>query len=70
MYFTENAGVDDLLENTRHALGLHLERSEAEALVSILDVNRNSTIQCEELEVGLQTAGTHHSNGRGWQKDD
>lgn len=47
------AGVDDLLEHTNRALGLTLERGEAAALVSILDVNGDNSIQCEELEVLL-----------------
>lgn len=43
--------VDGLLENTHRTLGLTLKRDEAEALVSILDVNGDQAIQCEELEV-------------------
>lgn len=45
------AGVDDLLDNTHRTLGLSLERSEAAALISMLDANGDNCIQCEELEV-------------------
>ena len=45
------AGVDDLLDNTQRALGLSLDRGEAAALISMLDANGDSCIQCEELEV-------------------
>lgn len=45
------ADVDGLLENSYRALGLTLERGEAEALISMLDVNGDHAIQCEELEV-------------------
>lgn len=45
--------MDDLLENTNRALGLTLERAEATALISMLDVNGDKSIQCEELEVRL-----------------
>lgn len=48
---TITAGVDDLLDNTQRALGLRLQRDEAEALVSFLDVNGDQAVQCEELEV-------------------
>lgn len=47
------AGVDVLLENTNRALGLKLQRAEAAALISMLDVNGDKSIQCEELEVRL-----------------
>lgn len=43
--------VDDLLRNTRQALGLRLDRAEADALVTFFDRNGDSSIQCEELEV-------------------
>lgn len=53
---TFTAGVDDLLENTNRALGLTLKRGEATALISMLDVNGDKSIQCAELEVPF-TAG-------------
>lgn len=49
------ADVDGLLENSYRALGLSLDRSEAEALISMLDVNGDHAIQCEELEVRCKT---------------
>lgn len=45
-------GVDDLLNNTHRALGLKLDRDEAASLISMLDVDGDQAIQCNELEVG------------------
>lgn len=60
------ADVDGLLENSYRALGLSLDRSEAEALISLLDVNGDRAIQCEELEVRVRLA----ARGRGCDKQE
>lgn len=44
--------MDDLLNNTYRALGLKLDRDEAASLISMLDVDGDQAIQCNELEVG------------------
>lgn len=61
-FYSCHPGVDDLLKNTHRALGLKLDREEAASLVSMLDVNGDQAIQCNELEVGKTRQGK--STGR------
>lgn len=68
LYITVYTGLDNLLERTHQVLGLSLDISEAAAVISMLGVSGNDTIQCEDLEVDTQTMRVSCTQQREWKK--